>query len=477
MSRAKAVIVSAIALLLIYGQVVEVLTEAAPNRGISIDNDDEAPLMDTDAFAQELRDARNVDDVLAALESQRGALNLDLFRRVVVSRTAWLSWFERALDMLALGILVLLFIRFRTYRERSPWQTVPLFLMTAAAVLVLLSTLIGFVVSVQTIQVGLAAFGAPNLVVTDAFIHYVLFIGDPDIAELIAALQEGLALAPLDPMAALGVVKHLFDGVLAAQQSAVLDSAIHVISNLTWVIDLYAPAVAGATALVAYTVLRPIVIEQLRYPSQVLDGELESGVWRYIRSQLGVWWREFRAVLWMMLFIILLTVLAVLTVRLLAFPMVIGVIKTLLATEAHLRAGGAMPDIGLVASLCCLVLYLVVCSVLCIAPLGIILGKAYSVVRDRLLHKRRFRDYGLFWRAFRLAGSGIAGRTALTAVVIGASYYWLAITIASPVVRVWLPVPLYGLAFWMLIARGKPIARLLEVYRTDQLGINPSDPH
>lgn len=163
---------------------------------------------------------------------------------------------------------------------------------------------------------------------------------------------------------------------------------------------------------------------------------------------MGLWWRELKGTLWMILFIVLLTAVAVVLVRLLAFPMVVVTVKTMLAALPHMQAGGDLPDLALVASLTALAIYLVSCSVLCIVPFAVVLAKAYAVVRHRIAHKHRWRHYPALWRQLRRATRGVAGITVVVATGSAALYLVAALALSgSPYARVWAPAVLFGPVF------------------------------
>ncbi len=375
MSGTKAILVSCIAVFVLFGYVKEIVAPE-PKKGldsIEIETDEGRRELGLDLEQLETRlgEVRSVDELAEVLDENRLNLNVEIFKRLVEYRMRWVNRLEGVLRLACLAFLLLLLAPFSRYRSHPLRETLPLFLVATCVMVMLTSALITFVIAIEEVQIALATLGAPNVVITDALVHYVLFFQDQDLAQVLQLLQQGLSSADSNPVQALGLLYHLMDAVAQARESSVLGASWTVLGWLAWLVHLYGPAIAAATALLAWAVLSPIIREQIRYPFQIMDGEREPGLWRYLKSQLAIWWRELRAVMWMMLYIVLLVLIAVVLVRVLAFPVVVAAIKTLLATLQQVESGGGLSDFGLVLSLTSLVLFLVVSSLLIIGAMGL----------------------------------------------------------------------------------------------------------
>ena len=410
------------------------------------------------------------------LEAERAGLNVRLWEAATEYRLAWIGRVQGWLHLACLALLLILLGPVYVWRTRPEGtrrsdavRSIPYFAMTTAMLFVLMEVLIDLVVGVEQVQLALATLGSPAIAATDAAIHYLVFVDDADVAAFTELLHHSRSRALEDPFGAFGLLQHLFDGLRALKDSPLLTGAWHLAHSVTWIMELYGPLIGVAVVILMWSVLSPLVRHQITYPIRVLDGEESPSLWRYAWSQFKVVWRELRAVIWMMLLIVLLTISAVVVVRLLAFPMAVVTIKTLLACELILREGGDLPDLALLLSFTSLGIYMLVCSALIIGPMAVALGKTYTVVRHRIAHKKRWRDYPLYRGQLRRAFRDVAGMAILAAVSVATLYAAAIAVFESPNLRIWLPTLLFGVLFVAAIRRSVAFGRLLTLAREDPL--------
>ncbi|MBI5501390.1 MAG: hypothetical protein HY907_14180 [Deltaproteobacteria bacterium] len=180
-------------------------------------------------------------------------------------------------------------------------------------------------------------------------------------------------------------------------------------------------------------------------------------------------WREVRAAAWMLGFVAVFTVLAVVAVRLLTGAAVVVLLKTLLAATAVAGSGAPLPDGALFATMLSLLLYIVLTAVVCLVSAAVIFGKAYPVVRARLLEKRRFRSFPAFWRVTRLLVTRVIWPTVVASGLVLAAYWALLLEFSSPASRVWLAAPLLGPGVLLLLIAQGVLGRLVRLARVDPL--------
>jgi hypothetical protein len=153
----------------------------------------------------------------------------------------------------------------------------------------------------------------------------------------------------------------------------------------------------------------------------------------------------------MVVFVLVFTVLAVAAVRLLTGAAVFVLLKTLLAAGTVVAGGRELPDLALLFTMLSLVTFLVVVCLLCLAAAAVVFAKAYPMVRTRLIERRRFRRFPVFWRTALRFGTKVVLPTVAAAGAVVAVWYALLLTIDDPSWRVWLAPPLLGPALLLLL--------------------------
>jgi hypothetical protein len=422
-------------------------------------------------------DLARLRDTLSEL---RVDTNLTLINETMRSRTSWLDRLQELLDVLALGAFVLLLGPWWVRRRAAPgtvpppWRmSIPYFVVTAAVVLWVFKLLGGLVVGVEKLQVAVAAFGTPTAAAADAVVHYIVFGADTELERLLELVLAAPQAVQDNPLAGLGVLGGIWLAVQGALDSTALWLASHAFSWVVRALQLYGPLLAAATLLVAYRIFVPLLRNLVRYPLDALAGaDAAPGLGRFVLRQLGLLWKEFRAAVWMLLFVLVFTVLAVAAVRVLTFGAVVVLIKTLLAASTAVLSGADLPDVGLLCALLSIAVLLVLVAGICLGAAAVIFGRAYPVVRTRLHERRRFRRFPLFWRMVRRLGSQVVWPTLLSVGALLALYFLALEHVADPTLRVWLPAAL-GPLLVLLLWRLRVFARLWRLARLDPLAPPP----
>lgn len=413
------------------------------------------------------------------LSEHRVAINAYLYVDTVRRRTAFLSLLESALQRWTLVALILLvgpvflFLKCRERPDRGALarRSIPYFIATAAALLVLASPMIDFVVGMQRFQIELACAGAPNVALSDATIHHLIHSDDAELTQLMGMLFEARELVETNPTTALGMVEHLYLGASLAQQSRLFDVARQTMTYMSRVIDLYGPLLAIATLLIFIQIIVPVIKRISLYPWRVVNGEIRAGAWPFFKEHLLLLWRLTRAAAWLFAFVLVFTLLAVAAVRLLSFPVASVSIEGILASEMVLAEGGRLADVAIVATSVSLGVFLVLVSMCCLGAMGLILARSYMVVWTRLSAKRKFKLFPNYWRLVRQLMVRVFLLSLVCAVLVFL-VYWLAETVAeSASVRVWLPAPVFGPIMALLLWRLGVFKKLFELAKLDVLAL------
>jgi hypothetical protein len=420
----------------------------------------------------------DLDGLRSRLADARGEINIVLVNETAAPRVRWLERLREMLRLASLASLALLLGPWWVYRRRragpdagaAAWASAPYFLVTAAAVLLVGNLLVELVVGLEKLQVSAAAWGSPAASAADATVHYLVYGADADLDALLRTLLAAPAEAAKDPVVAtFGAAGFLFAAVQGALQSTALAWSRHLFSFLFRVLDLYGPVLALLTLVVAYRVLAPLLRNLVRYPLDVTAGRPAPSLARFVVEQLKVVWRELRAATWMVIFVLVFTILAVAAVRLLTGAAVIVLLKTLLAAGTVVAGGRELPDLALLFTMLSLVTFLVVVCLLCLAAAAVVFAKAYPMVRARLIERRRFRRFPVFWRMALRFGTKVVLPTVVAAGAVVAVWYALLLTIDDPSWRVWLAPPLLGPALLLLLWAQGVFRWFWRLARTDPL--------
>lgn len=411
------------------------------------------------------------------LKKKRLKINLLLVMRTMDARARWLDGFSRVLEYLSLAALFLLlgplfmFMAVPEEMERRSvaLRSIPFFIIATAGVLLVANGLVSIVVGVQKLQVSLAAFGTPKAAVTDAVMHYVIYTDDRQFLELAALVGRAHDTLKQHPILVVGLLDYLWRGLQVLQNSAVFLWTRHGLSVVARLMDLYGPLIAIAAMVLVYQVVVPVIRNLVRYPVRVLTGQQDAGVWVFIKDQFRVLWREFKTSFWMFLFILVFTAVAVALVRLLVFPMVVVCIKTILAVKTLLMGGGEVPAVGMGLSMLSVAVFLILVCGLTLLPVGVILSKAYFVVRTRAYTKRKYKEFPVFWQTVRRMATRVVALTALVAGVITGIYFLLMYAVDSPVARIWIPAPLFGPILSVVLWRLRVFRNVVACFKADAL--------
>lgn len=464
---------AAVGLLLIYGAIDE-LVDPTPERSepslptdtVRVGDAGRLPFGEPEAQAIASHLPHDVGAFRSALEAHRGAINVTLWARTAEKRTAWKRPVELAINWGALVFLLLLlgplvvYLRASTEvrRGREAWRSVPYFVVAAAGSMMVVNGLASVVIEIQFLQIIAASFGALDASLTDATIHLII----DDVAAT-RVIIDGL-LAPgfrEDPLAVMTFYQSAWAGLAELRESTLLDAATHTFHGLGWLVDLYGPLLALLVLGVLGRVGAPLVRRLLSYPRDVLEGVTSETPGSFLWSQTKRVFGELRIAVWMVLFILLLTALAVVIVRVAAFPTASLGLHSLASATLDMRGGGELPEVALLLSAASLGLYMATTSLACLLPVGVILGKAYQVLRARHEDKRRFKDFPRFWRTAR----DLLLRVTLPAVLAATLAYLVVAGLAAWLgvgAHGWLPAlaaPLLGVALWRL----RSVARLKEL--------------
>ena len=411
------------------------------------------------------------------LRKQRLKINMVLVVRTVDARARWLDGFARVLEYISLAALLLLLgplflfaaVPEEMDRRAVALRSIPFFIITTAAVLLVANGLTSIVIGVQKLQVSLAAFGTPKAAVTDAVMHYVIYTDDRQFMDLAALVGKAHAALKQHPILAVGLLDYLWRGLQVLQNSAVLLWTRRGLSVVARLMDLYGPLIAIAAMVLVYQVVVPVIRNLVRYPVRVLTRQQDAGVWVFIRDQFRVLWREFKTSFWMFLFILVFTAVAVALVRLLVFPMVVVCIKTILSVKAILMAGTSVPTVGMGLSMLSVAVFLILVCGLTLLPVGVVLSKAYFVVRTRAYTKRKYKEFPVFWQTVRRVAVRVVALTALAAGIITGIYFFMMYLVDSPAARIWIPAPLFGPVLTVALWRLRVFRNLVSSLKADAL--------
>ena len=420
--------------------------------------------MDQEAFTR--KTAQNLTEDMAKLAFQGGLdmqglrtvlkkrrwdINMALVSATATRRQIWLHRLERWLELFSLIALVFLLGPLWLYwklpkgpkRRATAAKSIPYFVVTAAGAMAVFNGVASVVVGLQEIQLALACFGTPKAAVTDAAIHLFVYGGRGEYLSLGELMRRGRELVAQDPMSALRIMEHLWAGLKALRDSQLIHWARISFWAAGRLVDLYGPFIFVATLLVTYQVVSPVVRNVIQYPLAVIREERDPSIWQFTKDQIKVLWRELKAATWTFGFILLFVVLSVVVVRLFTFPVVLVALKTLVALLETLVAKSVFADTGFLLSMLSVAAYLLCLCGLTLLPMGLLLSKTYALVRHKVAHGARFRDYPLFGKALKWALLRILAPTALCALIPLGLYFLLAWAVDSAHTLVWLPAPLF----------------------------------
>ena len=397
----------------------------------------------------------DLDAFRTTLASHRGAIRLEMFARTANDRSRWFDNLSTSLDRLFLFALVLLAGPFWVARRVPPdarrrafVESVPLFVVTAAALMTVGSLITGAVMDIGKLQVAFASFGAPSVAGTDAFLAYLVRADDAQLTGLL----EALLAARQEPIGSAGALEHLWAGYQAVHRSEVLGAVHAGVSRMAWLIELYAPLLALGSLVLAVRVIWPVGSEMVRYPIDASQGRSELRLRQFARQQLSAIFREVRIGLWTVLFVTVLVSGIVGTMMLLSRATVAVSCRSVLAADSLVAAGEPLPDWMLALGMGSLALFAALVTWMVVAPIGLVSSRAYLMLRDRAMRGRRFRDYPEFWRTSRTLLFRVALLAGLAAAVILALYSLMVRGMSSPraqlATAIWLLGPGLGAAMW-----------------------------
>ena len=388
--RWKVILISLFCLMLIYEKSIDIFQEAKTDSTINVEDEMDKSLAET----QEDEEASplNPDDIFPTLhnleevshsdlfqfqerlEADRGAINMNLFMDTVKKRASWVNGIGVYFKWGVLAVLFLLTLPFFYWRSlaNNPnrnqlvFDSLPIYLLTTLATLYLVELLTSAALAAQSVQVIITGFGSPRLAFTDGLLQYLVYqISMHDLQGVWNFLAFNQPQLENDPLATLGALHHLSQGVQQAYESDLLRLGFAVIEQCSWMVNLIGPAFAVATFALIYGSVVPIIQQAIAHPKAVMAGEADRRLWPFIKAIFMNLWRELRATIWVIFLILCISIGAVFAVRVLVYPLVIVFIQSILATETHLRSGGALPDIGIFLTLCTMGLYLVVSMTAC----------------------------------------------------------------------------------------------------------------
>jgi hypothetical protein len=419
-----------------------------------------------------------------ALKKRRVKINLALIAETANRRTRWLDTLEHVLEMLSLAALIFLLGPLVIYKvlkgeagktrkqmRAAAWRSVPYFILTSAAVLVVANGVASLVVGIQKLQVALACFGTPRAAVTDAVLHFVIYAGEKEMLSLADLLSKAGAAIRRNPLAAVGLLHHLWSGLQVMRESTLLRLTAKGLAAVAQLIDLYGPVLAVVTLVVTYRILVPVLRNLVRYPIRALHSAQDARIWPFLKSQARVLWQELKAAGWMFVFIFALVAVAVVCVRLASFPVVVAAIRTLLASLQIMARTGTFPDGALMLSTLSLGLFLVLITAFSLLPTGLALSKTYTMLRAKSREKRAFRTFPRYWWLLKTLLLRIIGAILLAGVLIVALYFGLTYVWDSPVAHLYLPAVLFTPLFVLAVWRLHVVSRLIGIARTDPLAL------
>ncbi|MBR56664.1 MAG: hypothetical protein CMH54_01255 [Myxococcales bacterium] len=401
--------------------------------------------------------------------------NLVLFQHIANNRTRWTKVASRFFETACLLSLLLLlgpfWIRRRLEgqadRNQRALQSVPYFLVASAATMLITKQVVQMVFNLQIMQIVIASVGSPPIALTNDFMLYFLWMGEAKIAMIDQLSAQTEALAMTDPLAAMGVMQHLFSGMEQARDSALLGTAFQVAGWSSNLISLYGPLLALATLVLLYGVMSPLIRELLRAPMAVAEGREEMQIWPLVKSILWIFWREFRAMLWTILFLTFVLLFGVIFVHLLCFPLTVAGVETISAVFSLVMASEHFPDIAIFFALLSMAIYLFVGFVLLMVPLGLAAKQTFLVTRHRGLHKEKFRNYPNYRSLLRIIFTRLIPRTFLCACISSLSYGLGLYVFSSGTFIIWWSAisfsPLFIASLWLL----KPGKGLWNSYKDD----------
>ena len=441
---------------------------------------DNAPPKPALARIQDLIRRRGQDNI-AKLKNkavQDGLLaNLQLFQHTANRRTQWLEHTNRIIQFACLLSLLLVlgpfWIRRRLHeqsdRNQRAWQSVPYFLVLSAATLFITKEVVQLVFNLQMMQVVVASVGSPPIALTNDFMLYFLWMGDAKLAMVDQLTTQTEALARTDPMAAFGVVQHLFSGMEQARDSTLLGAGFRVAGWSSNLISLYGPILAAATLVLLYGIMAPLIREVLRVPMAVAEGTEEMQIWPLVKSVLVIFWREFIAMFTTILFLMFILFFGAIFVHLLCFPLLVAGIEDVSASLQIVMASGTFPDTALFFSLLSMVIYLLLGFTLVMVPLGLAAKQTFLVTRHKGRHKEKFRSYANYRSLMRIVFARLIPRTFLCACISSLAYGLGLYAFSSPHFIVWWSAisfcPLFLVSLWLF----KPGAGLWKSYKDDPI--------
>jgi len=400
---------------------------------------------------------RDVEAFRDALAERRSDINLTLWARAVTARTAWMAPVENAINWGALVFVLLLFGPILVYRRAPPearsvgaaWRSFPYFVVAVAGCMLSVNGLASAVIDIQALQITAASFGSMEVSLTDATIQYVIDEAAPTRVLIDDLLAPGLR---ADPAAVMTFYTSAWKSLAALQESALLEVASNVVGGLSWLVDLYGPVLALLVLVVLGQVGVPLVARLLRYPRRVVEGATTETPGTFLWDQAKRIFAEVRIAVWLLLVILLLTALAVVIVRIAAFPVAWMSLEALASATLDLRAGGTVPEVALLLSAASLAVYMATTALGCLLPVAVALSKTQFMLRARYDEKKRFRDFPVFWRTV----GALLGKVLLPTVAAAALTYGAVYGVSQGVdvgAHSWLPAlaaPLLLFALWRL---------------------------
>lgn len=408
------------------------------------------------------------------LKEERLRINLEMAARTSNIRGLWLGYLKYTLTVLALLCSLLAFgPLWLWYRQRhsegAGWlalRYVPHYILAAALTILMMNGTQEIVLGLQKIQVFLSSFGAPHVAASDAVVGYLIHANDQELMLFLKQLTTALQHWAKSNLTDASLLQPLWSSLQSARDSTAFDIAQQIMSMAHWASALYAPFLGGLTVVLLYQVMWPLVQLSLGFPQRAIDENIRvrSFVWDMVKR----FWEEVRAMFWMLLLVFVLTAGMVVATRLLAYLWTGVSIKTFLSVF-HVSQTTSFPHMATFANFVVMGLCLVALSGILLGSAGMVVGKAYPMIRCRIKEKRKFRSFPHFFRGLKLMVLRVVLPTLLASLLPLGMYHGLLPYAGQGVARIWLPVPLLGIVMSLLLWRLQVIPHLMELYHIDPL--------
>ena len=400
--------------------------------------------------------------------------------RQLSEKTAWLDELHRDLRYLSLLALILLLLPFITYtRSKSvslAMKLIPYSTASCACLMVISVWLLEQIYNLQGLQMTLGILSVPyNTLHLDGLLAIKLaptqLLADHAPLLILEGFQWESTAGYTDPW-----------GTLALLMSQLQASSIaHFVRDLIGVSEkitaLYGPLFAGVSFYLIYVVIKPVMIELLKYPRVLVESDSTPSLRRffsYLKLVFGVVWVEIRALfmtiiftlaLFTLMYALLLSASAIAGASLFSVAIWAGELASLSAELPEYSLAGVL-------SVIYLFLFLFNASMALILSLGI--RSLYLVSRDKFTQKTSYRDYPTLSGVMRFTFKRALPKFTLQLITILCASLLVIYAQSAPTTSITLMICAFTIPVGALWFARPPIRELLTLYRADLLIRLPS---